>query len=1045
MSDVRRLLKQARTAIDAKKFDDALHTIDCEILRLEQNNFFANVLKGVCLSSLKRYPEAEAAFDTAIKTHKPEKANPTALLAFQGVEKLNWQVGNTAKALIAAQEIIEIFENDSNESSTERIENELKKITDIAHACASGDSKRLEIFKAFIPGGIFFKYAETVDLNIAAIFRELADTTAACESAQIKKKIAEESTFIGVDRAKLAKDTKLAVYRKSKLLEYLQGIVDWELNDNVRREYELKIFQYKYDNVQVIPNDEKTALATDILQMAKDFVLLDVPYRKAWDVFIEWQDHGTELSLTQDFVSRYKAHFPDSVISICLDYLCKNTVVATGNEPRDSKKTNAAATDAATANVVDSKQNGPAEQKIESPSKEISEDWASQIRELLLYKVDRTTPYITSCRALSALFLESDEYELSLPIFKRMLQLIDFVKDTMGAYLSETRTYVQGKLGTCYLNISVPKFFPMAEELFDKVLDQKPQDVSARIGKAVILQFRDIPTAIQLLETAVLDDHPNSPTASHRNTNSQLLIELAWCYYRTKRYDEALQTLESVKGHLLFPQESQKYSFVCWLQGISSAERNENDLAHHHLIKALKYDANNSAAFSSLGDLYGSQTNDQKRAFKCYMRAFELDAGEHDAAKYLAKYLGRQGDWRLAAMIAERALEKTEIGWRRLSMRRETGTAWPHKTLGVAAALENRWSECALQFQQALRNDTNDIGSWIGLAEAYGRLNKHAAAIKALDRALALDRTSFFARFMKAHFCIVSGRLDDAAQLLSNLLHDKVGANESNGGDNDIIKNNDTDFELTNVRVLLVKCHIRQAARLLDLSAAATASQVLIDALTIATSALAQATEPTSVSALLSMICTICQKLLSFAKVAMKNCPKLLTAIADAQATVNIVRSGDNGNSASAADTEHIQIENQSEISVHKVRGDILQLAVAAIDKVMQVPGKSARDEAALFLERSAVLWNSAVMSSVDKDSLAAQALKAVKSGIGRDRSCSASWTVLGNLLALKKPLIAQHAFIQAIALNTKVCTSVQIDRNLSYSIEFAQNSYVYS
>ena len=96
-------------------------------------------------------------------------------------------------------------------------------------------------------------------------------------------------------------------------------------------------------------------------------------------------------------------------------------------------------------------------------------------------------------------------------------------------------------------------------------------------------------------------------------------------------------------------------------------------------MTCLKYNQNYAPAFTSLGFFYADVANDNVRADKCFQRAFELDAGEIEAAERLAKDFADSGQWDLVEVIARRVLEASR---KRVSTRREV--SWPHRALGVA-------------------------------------------------------------------------------------------------------------------------------------------------------------------------------------------------------------------------------------------------------------------------------------------------------------------------------------------------------------------------
>jgi superkiller protein 3 len=96
-------------------------------------------------------------------------------------------------------------------------------------------------------------------------------------------------------------------------------------------------------------------------------------------------------------------------------------------------------------------------------------------------------------------------------------------------------------------------------------------------------------------------------------------------------------------------------------------------------VTCLKYNQNYAPAYTSLGFFYADVANDQTRAYKCFQKAFELDAGEVDAAERLAQDFADTRQWELVEVVARRVLQASR---KRVSTRREL--SWPHRALGVA-------------------------------------------------------------------------------------------------------------------------------------------------------------------------------------------------------------------------------------------------------------------------------------------------------------------------------------------------------------------------
>jgi hypothetical protein len=99
--------------------------------------------------------------------------------------------------------------------------------------------------------------------------------------------------------------------------------------------------------------------------------------------------------------------------------------------------------------------------------------------------------------------------------------------------------------------------------------------------------------------------------------------------------------------------------------------------------------------------------NDFERAYRCFEKAFELDAGEADAAERLAHRFADSRQWDLVEVVARRLLQATR---KRISTRREV--AWPYRALGVAELVFITESMLIAE-QPKLRNRNSIISSCI--------------------------------------------------------------------------------------------------------------------------------------------------------------------------------------------------------------------------------------------------------------------------------------------------------------------------------------------
>jgi superkiller protein 3 len=101
--------------------------------------------------------------------------------------------------------------------------------------------------------------------------------------------------------------------------------------------------------------------------------------------------------------------------------------------------------------------------------------------------------------------------------------------------------------------------------------------------------------------------------------------------------------------------------------------------AYAAFVTCLRYNQNHAPAYTGLGLFYTDIANDAPRAYKCFQKAFELDAGEVDAAERLAQDFADTRQWELVEVVTRRVLGASR---KRLATKREL--SWPHRALGVA-------------------------------------------------------------------------------------------------------------------------------------------------------------------------------------------------------------------------------------------------------------------------------------------------------------------------------------------------------------------------
>lgn len=106
--------------------------------------------------------------------------------------------------------------------------------------------------------------------------------------------------------------------------------------------------------------------------------------------------------------------------------------------------------------------------------------------------------------------------------------------------------------------------------------------------------------------------------------------------------------------------------------------RSDRKGPHSYFISALQNNQNFAPAYTSLGIFYADIMEDTTRANKCFQKAFELSAGEVEAAERLARSFAEGREWELVEIVARRVADADK-------KRSDPGKSisWPQSAIGV--------------------------------------------------------------------------------------------------------------------------------------------------------------------------------------------------------------------------------------------------------------------------------------------------------------------------------------------------------------------------
>lgn len=106
--------------------------------------------------------------------------------------------------------------------------------------------------------------------------------------------------------------------------------------------------------------------------------------------------------------------------------------------------------------------------------------------------------------------------------------------------------------------------------------------------------------------------------------------------------------------------------------------RSDRKGPYSYFISALQSNQNFAPAYTALGIFYADITEDTTRANKCFQKAFELSAGEVEAAERLARSFAESREWELVEIVARRVADADK--------KRSVpgnGVSWPQSAIGV--------------------------------------------------------------------------------------------------------------------------------------------------------------------------------------------------------------------------------------------------------------------------------------------------------------------------------------------------------------------------
>lgn len=249
-------------------------------------------------------PRAEEAYNTATRIR------PKDPQAWQGLVKLYESLGPKSldRYQKAALKLAEIF-GQANEMY--KCQDVMDKFIDFARA--HGDRLQyIQALEAILPDSPIYPTLEGRIPHPARTFETMAQILEVEEKRRINTLIGERRTRIGAKISQVTQDVNREVLSQSKLGAIYQQLTLWSYDDDIRRQYEEKLLQFRYDLLLATLPAEKASHLEVVEKLANDMVIINHPFKLAWDIAIEWQDVREIQDYDFHVLNRYCTHFPAS-------------------------------------------------------------------------------------------------------------------------------------------------------------------------------------------------------------------------------------------------------------------------------------------------------------------------------------------------------------------------------------------------------------------------------------------------------------------------------------------------------------------------------------------------------------------------------------------------------------------------------------------------------------------------------------------------------------------------------------------------------------
>lgn len=591
------------------------------------------------------------------------------------------------------------------------------------------------------------------------------------EKKRINTLIGERRTRLGARLAEVTLEVKREVYAQSKLEGIYHQLINWTTDDELRRSYEEKLIQYCHDRLLALPaGEQKTAELAKVLGLANDMVVIKHPFRLAWDIAVNWQDHKDIKDWSAELLRGYCAHFPESDLYKVITAFLTSPISPFPAAQAIPQKQSA---DELTDDSDDDDEGGVPTSVV---------PLSDEDRIIMISEGIAGTESAFAYRLVGEFFLYYGEYESTVEYMRKALPFISKEQSLSSFSFTNTADVYSLCLGTSLVYYQSPRHHAEAKRLFEKVLDHDATSTRAMIGVGLIYEEEEeYDQAIDFLERALKKDAKNIRVKS----------EAAWVKALKGDYQPAADGLRECLKALdakdpnkeLLADAQYRFGFCLWHLDSSRQARKQRkgETAYAYWLLALNNNLDHAPTYTMLGIYYSDYAKDKKRARRCFQKALELSSAEVVSAERLSRSFADDGDWDRVELVAQRIVNSGKVKPPPGSKRK--GISWPFAALGVAELNKHEYHKAIVSFQSALRLAPEDYHCWVGLGESYHNSGRYVAATKAIMNAQKLEdqsdndtsMDSWFTKFMLGNIKRELGEYDEAIELYQAVIKTHPG------------------------------------------------------------------------------------------------------------------------------------------------------------------------------------------------------------------------------------------------------------------------------